>query len=238
VSNATIAERVARLDWQRIAGDIEAYGCAAAGPLLGPAECAGLVKRYDAGDGFRSRVVMARHGFGQGEYKYFDYPLPEAVASLRFALYPPLAAIANRWNELLGLAARYPALLEDYLARCRRAGQAKATPLLLKYGPGDYNRLHQDLYGEEVFPLQATVLLSRPGADFSGGAFVMTEQRPRMQSRAEVVALDRGEAVIFATSDRPVMGARGVYRAKMRHGVSRLHAGSRFTLGIIFHDAA
>jgi len=182
-------------------------------------------------------VIMARHGFGRGEYKYFAYPLPELVAALRGALYPPLADIANRWNEALGIALRYPRDHAAYLARCHRAGQAKPTPLLLQYGPGDYNCLHQDLYGEHVFPLQVTFLLSRPGEDFSGGEFVLTEQRPRMQSRAEVVPLAHGEGVIFPVHHRPVQGTRGIYRVNMRHGVSRLCMGHRHTLGIIFHDA-
>ena len=180
---------------------------------------------------------MARHGFGRGEYKYFDYPLPELVAALRAALYPPLADIANRWNEALGVDVRFPREHATYLARCRKAGQTKPTPLLLTYDIGDYNCLHQDLYGEHVFPLQVAFLLSRPGEDFTGGEFVLTEQRPRMQSRAEIVSLTQGEAVIFPVHHRPVQGTRGTYRVNMRHGVSRLRAGRRHTLGIIFHDA-
>jgi hypothetical protein len=180
---------------------------------------------------------MARHGFGRGEYKYFAYPLPEPIGALRTALYPHLAAIANRWNEAMGIDIRFPPAHEDFLKRCHKAGQTRPTPLLLQYGEGDYNCLHQDLYGEHVFPLQATILLSRPGADFSGGEFVLTEQRPRMQSRAEVVALGRGEAVIFPVHHRPVQGSRGIYRVNMRHGVSRIRAGHRHTLGVIFHDA-
>jgi hypothetical protein len=200
-------------------------------------QCAALAQTYASDAPFRSRVVMARHGFGRGEYKYFAYPLPEPVAVLRAALYPPLAEIANRWNEAMAIDLRYPQEHASYLARCRKAGQTKPTPLLLQYGAGDYNCLHQDLYGEHVFPLQVTVLLSRPGEDFTGGEFVLTEQRPRMQSRAEVVPLAQGEAVIFPVHHRPVRGTRGIYRVNMRHGVSRLRSGHRHTLGIIFHDA-
>ena len=233
-----VAERVAALDWARIAADLDAHGCAVTGTLLTPDECAALAAAYASDHPFRSRVIMARHGFGRGEYKYFAHPLPQTVAALRTALYPPLAEIANRWNEAMGVAVRYPRELAAFLAHCHQAGQEKPTPLLLQYGPGDYNCLHQDLYGEHVFPLQATVLLSAPGDDFTGGEFVLTEQRPRMQSRAEVVPLGLGEAVIFPVHHRPVAGTRGSYRVNMRHGVSRLRAGERFTLGIIFHDAA
>ena len=224
-------------DWDRVAADLDARGCAVVGPLLGADACATVAGLYAHDAPFRSRVIMARHGFGRGEYKYFAYPLPEIIAELRTALYPPLAAIANRWNDAMGIATRYPAEHDAYLARCHAAGQTRPTPLLLQYGEGDYNCLHQDLYGEHVFPLQATVLLSRPGADFTGGEFVLTEQRPRMQSRAEVVPLAQGEAVIFPVHHRPVQGTRGVYRVNMRHGVSRLRGGRRHTLGIIFHDA-
>jgi hypothetical protein len=199
--------------------------------------CAELARIYASDAPFRSRVVMARHGFGRGEYKYFSYPLPEPVAVLRAALYPPLAEIANRWNEAMAIDLRYPREHASYLARCREAGQTKPTPLLLQYGAGDYNCLHQDIYGEHVFPLQVTLLLSRPGKDFTGGEFVLTEQRPRMQSRAEVVPLAQGEAVIFPVHHRPMQGTRGIYRVNMRHGVSRLHSGHRHTLGVIFHDA-
>ena len=235
--NDAIGERVAALDWAVIAADLDAHGCAVTGPLLSAAECAALAGCYPQDSGFRSRVVMARHGFGRGEYKYFAYPLPDPVLELRTALYPHLAEIANRWNAAMGIATRYPAAHGAFLDRCRKAGQGKPTPLLLQYGPGDYNCLHQDLYGEHVFPLQATVLLSAPGEDFSGGEFVLTEQRPRMQSRAEVVPLRQGEAVIFPVHHRPVRGTRGSYRVNMRHGVSRLRAGQRHTLGVIFHDA-
>lgn len=205
--------------------------------MLTASQCASLSRSYDSRDLFRSRVVMGRHGYGQGEYKYFAYPLPDLVAEMRTALYPLLAAIANRWNEALAIDTRYPAGHDAYLARCHKAGQTKPTPLLLKYEAGDYNRLHQDLYGELVFPLQATFLLSEPGRDFTGGEFVLTEQRPRMQSRAEVVTLARGDGVIFPVRHRPVRGTRGFSRAAMRHGVSRLRSGHRQTLGIIFHDA-
>jgi uncharacterized protein len=234
---AAVADRVAALDWAAMAADLDAHGCALTGPLLDAQECAALAATYPSDELFRSRVVMARHGFGRGEYKYFAYPLLETIAALRTALYPPLAAIANRWNEGMGLAVRYPPEHAAFLTRCHKAGQGKPTPLLLQYGPGDYNCLHQDLYGEHVFPLQATVLLSDPGKDFLGGEFVLTEQRPRMQSRAEVVPLGRGEAVIFPVHHRPVAGTRGTYRVNMRHGVSRLRSGHRYTLGIIFHDA-
>ena len=235
---ARAAREPGALDWAGVAAALDAEGYAVIGPLLTPAECAALAAAYVDDSLFRSRVVMARHGFGQGEYKYFAYPLPAKVAALRDALYPPLAAIANRWNEMRGEAARFPPNHAAYLARCRKAGQRRPTPLLLRYGPRDYNRLHQDLYGELVFPLQATVLLSDPARDFTGGEFVLTEQRPRMQSRAEVVPLRQGEAVIFAVNQRPVQGTRGVYRVTMRHGVSRVRSGRRLTLGIIFHDAA
>jgi uncharacterized protein len=231
------ATRVAALDWPGIAAELDAYGCAVAPSLLTPAECGSVASLYGAEDRFRSRVVMARHGFGRGEYQYFAYPLPEPVASLRAALYPPLATIANRWGEAMGVALRYPAAHDAYLARCHAAGQVKPTPLLLQYGAGDYNCLHQDLYGEHVFPFQVAILLSAPGADFTGGEFVLTEQRPRMQSRAEVVPLRQGDGVIFPVHHRPVKGTRGIYRVTMRHGVSRLRSGRRHTLGIIFHDA-
>lgn len=207
-------------------------------PLLDPAVCRELAGLYDRPDAFRSRVVMQRHGFGSGEYKYLAYPLPGIVARLRDALYPPLAAVANDWALQLGDAARFPERLDEYLARCHAAGQTRPTPLMLRYGAGDYNCLHQDLYGELVFPLQLTILLSEPGVDFTGGEFLLVEQRPRMQSRGEVVALEQGEAVIFPVRHRPVRGTRGVYRVTMRHGVSRVRSGIRQTLGIIFHDAA
>jgi uncharacterized protein len=237
VSVPPVADRVAALDWEHIAAGLDTDGCAVIGPVLAPEECRSLAAIYGDDGQFRSRIVMARHGFGRGEYKYFAHPLPDLVASLRATLYPGLAGIANRWNEAMGIDVRYPDAHADFLARCHRAGQTKPTPLLLQYGEGDYNCLHQDLYGEHVFPLQATFLLSAPGDDFSGGEFVLTEQRPRMQSRAEIVPLRQGEGVIFPVHHRPVRGTRGVYRVNMRHGVSRVRSGHRHTLGIIFHDA-
>ena len=233
-----LATRVAALPWPDLAAELDAHGCARIPGLLAPEACEAIAGGYDHDALFRSRVVMARHGFGRGEYRYFAYPLPDLVADLRAAFYPPLAAIANRWNATLGAPVRYPAEHADYLARCHAAGQTRPTPLLLRYGPGDYNCLHQDLYGEHVFPLQVAILLSAPGRDFEGGEFVLTEQRPRMQSRAEVVPLCQGDAVVFPVRERPVHGSRRPYRVNLRHGVSRLRAGSRHTLGVIFHDAA
>jgi uncharacterized protein len=232
-----IAARAAALEWSAISAELDAQGCATTGPLLTSDECQALIEGYASETLFRSRVVMARHGFGRGEYKYYAYPLPPPVAALRTALYPCLAEIANRWNETMRLPGGYPPNHQSFLDRCHKDGQTRPTPLLLRYGPGDYNCLHQDLYGEHVFPLQATVLLSKPGDDFTGGEFVLTEQRPRMQSRAEVVPLMQGEAVIFPVHHRPVQGTRGVYRVNMRHGVSRIRSGQRHTLGVIFHDA-
>jgi hypothetical protein len=229
---------IGTLDWGGIGAELDASGSALTPPLLNAAACRRLSGAYENDALFRSKVVMARHGFGRGEYKYFSYPLPDVVRELRAALYPHLAAVANRWEEMLGRPARFPAEHEAFIAMCHAAGQARPTPLLLKYGPGDYNCLHQDLYGEQVFPLQAAFLLSRPGEDFTGGEFVLTEQRPRMQSRVDVPALKQGQAVIFAVNERPVRGAKGGYRVKMRHGVSRLRSGERYTMGIIFHDAA
>jgi len=225
-------------DWDRIEADLAERGSAIIPGLLDAKACAKLKASYDDERLFRSRIVMARHGFGRGEYKYFGYPLPDPVASLRTDLYPHLAVIANRWEEKLGSERRFPPTHAAFLKRCRAAGQERPTPLLLRYATGDYNCLHQDLYGEEVFPLQVAILLSQPNRDFTGGEFVMTEQRPRMQSRVEVAALSQGDAVVFAVNERPVRGTRGVYRVKMRHGVSRLRSGERFTLGVIFHDAA
>ena len=233
-----LAARVAALDWQRLAGDLDAYGGARIEALLAPAACETLAGLYGDDARFRKTIVMERHGYGRGEYRYFRDPLPRAVATLRTALYPRLAEIANRWHAALGLAARFPARHAEFLARCHAAGQQRPTPLLLRYEAGDYNCLHQDLYGAHVFPLQVAVLLSAPGRDFTGGEFVLTEQRPRMQSRAEVVSLAQGDAVVFAVSQRPVAGPRGPARATMRHGVSRLHTGRRTTRGLIFHDAA
>ena len=234
---APAAAGIAALDWRSIAHDLDGHGCAVLGGLLSGDACAALEASYEDDARFRSRVVMGRHGFGRGEYKYFAYPLPDVVAALRAALYPPLAAIANRWNAAMAIDARYPDDHDAFLDRCRAAGQARPTPLLLKYGPGDFNCLHQDLYGALAFPLQVAILLAEPGHDFTGGEFVLTEQRPRMQSRAEVVPLRRGDGVIFPVHHRPVQGTRGVYRVNLRHGVSRVRSGNRATLGIIFHDA-
>jgi len=229
---------VKAIDWAGVSSNLDAQGSAVIGRLISPEECDALVALYPSEERFRSRVVMARHGFGRGEYKYFGYPLPEPIAGLRTALYPPLAEIANRWNAAMALDARFPEQHAKFIKRCHAAGQRRPTPLLLQYGAGDYNCLHQDLYGEHVFPLQLTILLSAPGRDFTGGEFVMTEQRPRMQSRAEVVPLDQGDAVVFAVHHRPVQGTRGTYRVNLRHGVSRVRSGHRHTAGIIFHDAA
>ncbi len=225
------------LDWPRITEDLDAYGCAVIEDVLSRKDCMTLARRYSDDGLFRSRVVMARHGFGRGEYKYFAYPLPDLVARLRTALYPPLAEIANRWNTAMGIETRFPETHTAFIDRCREDGQSKPTPLMLRYGAGDYNCLHQDLYGAHVFPLQAAFLLSEPGRDFGGGEFVLTEQRPRRQSRAEVVPLRQGDGVIFPVHHRPVQGTRGTYRVNMRHGVSRIRSGNRLTLGIIFHDA-
>jgi hypothetical protein len=230
--------RIDALDWAAIEAELDAHGAATTGPLLTAAECAALTALYPEERPFRSRVVMARHGYGRGEYKYLAYPLPEVVAELRPALYARLVPTANRWHERLGSDTRFPPGHADFLERCHAAGQTRPTPLLLRYGPGDFNCLHQDLYGEHVFPLQVAVLLSAPERDFTGGEFVLTEQRPRLQSRAEVVPLRRGEAVVFAVHHRPAQGSRGTYRVNLRHGVSRVRSGTRHTLGIIFHDAA
>ena len=225
------------IDWQRVGDDLDARGCAVIENLLTPQQCADLVALYPDDARFRSRIVMARHGFGRGEYKYFSYPLPDPIAHLRPVLYAPLSQIANRWNATMGIDVRYPATHDAFLSRCHEAGQTRPTPLLLQYVTGDYNCLHQDLYGEHVFPLQVAVLLSESGRDFTGGEFVLTEQRPRMQSRAEVVPLMQGDAVVFAVHHRAVQGTRGSYRVNLRHGVSRLRSGRRHTVGIIFHDA-
>lgn len=231
------SQAIPAIDWSAVAAQLDARGGAVLPGLLASAACRELAGVYADDGRFRSRVVMGRHGFGQGEYKYFAYPLPPLVAGLRSALYPHLAPVANEWNRRLGARQRYPATLEAFLERCHAAGQVKPTPLLLQYGPDDYNCLHQDLYGEWVFPLQLTVLLSQPGRDFAGGEFVLTEQRPRMQSRVEVVPLGQGDAVVFAVHHRPVHGTRGDYRVNLRHGVSRVRSGRRHTLGVIFHDA-
>jgi hypothetical protein len=229
--------RVAAMDWPAITAHLDGNGWAVLDGLLTPNECRSLANLYGESDIFRSHIIMARHGFGRGEYKYFSYPLPDIVAGLRTALYPQLAPIANRWNETMGIDVRYPAEHADFIKRCHKAGQTRPTPLLLQYGAGDYNCLHQDLYGEHVFPLQVAILLSQPEQDFTGGEFVLTEQRPRMQSRAAVVPLKQGDAVVFAVHHRPVQGTRGTYRVNLRHGVSQLRSGHRHTVGIIFHDA-
>jgi hypothetical protein len=234
----SIATRIAGLEWDRIDHDLDQQGWATTGPLLTSAECAETANAYDDEGLYRSRVVMARHGFGRGEYRYFAYPLPPLIQQLRSALYERLVPIANRWRLALGNDDAFPAEHADYLEQCHAAGQQRPTPLILRYGPGDYNCLHQDLYGELNFPLQAAFLLSEPGTDFIGGELVLTEQRPRMQSRVTVVPLRAGEAVIFAVNHRPVQGTRGTYRVAMRHGVSPLREGRRHTLGIILHDAA
>jgi uncharacterized protein len=237
VAAETIAERLSSIAWERVDSDLNEYGGAVLEQLLTPDECESVTAMYPDDAPFRSRVVMARHGFGRGEYKYFRYPLPKLVEDARTHLYPRLVPIANRWNEALRIDVRYPAKHAEFLERCHDAGQRRPTPLLLQYGEGDYNCLHQDLYGEHVFPIQVAVLLSEPGLDFRGGDFVLAEQRPRMQSRVEVVPLWQGDAVAFAVHHRPVQGARGTYRVNLRHGVSRIRHGHRRTLGIIFHDA-
>ena len=230
-------DRLARYDWDAFMAELGRYGCAVLERILTPPECKDIAALYPHEEHFRSHIHMARHGFGQGEYKYFAYPLPPLVAELRQAGYSHLAPIANRWNQTLGLNVHFPARHADFIHRCHRAGQTRPTPLLLRYEAGDYNCLHQDLYGAQVFPLQATILLSEPGRDFEGGEFVLTEQRPRMQSRPEVVPLRQGDGVLFAVHTRPLQGTRGPYRVNLRHGVSRLRSGRRYTLGVIFHDA-
>jgi hypothetical protein len=234
---ASRGHHVAAMDWSSITGHLDGNGWAVLKGLLSADECRAVAGLYGEDGIFRSHIVMGRHGFGRGEYKYFSYPLPDTVAGLRTALYPQLAPIANRWNELMGIDVRYPAEHADFIRRCHRAGQTRPTPLLLQYEAGDYNCLHQDLYGEHVFPLQVAILLSKPEEDFTGGEFVLTEQRPRMQSRAAVVPLSQGDAVLFAVHNRPVQGTRGTYRVNLRHGVSQLRSGHRHTVGIIFHDA-
>lgn len=225
------------LDWDSLYQQLDQDGCAIIRSLLSAEECDDISALYAKPEPFRSQVMMARHGFGRGEYKYFRYPLPDLVCRMRNALYPRLVPIANRWYEQMDLPIRFPPRHEAFLERCHAAGQERPTPLLLQYGPQDYNCLHQDLYGEHVFPLQVAILLSEPGEDFSGGEFVLTEQRPRMQSRPQVIGLEKGDGLIFAVNQRPVKGVRGFYRVTLRHGVSRLHSGKRHTLGIIFHDA-
>jgi hypothetical protein len=232
-----IASRVEAIDWAQTIVDLDAQGCAVLKNLLSPEECRAVASLYPGDRHFRSRVVMGSHGFGRGEYKYFAYPLPSLIDALRPLLYAKLRGVANRWNEAMGIDIRYPETHGAFLKRCHDAGQVRPTPLLLQYGAGDYNCLHQDLYGEHVFPLQVAILLSEPGRDFTGGEFVLTEQRPRMQSRPEVVPLGQGDAVAFAVHHRPVQGTRGVYRVNLRHGVSQIRSGHRHTLGVIFHDA-
>jgi hypothetical protein len=234
---ADIAARVDAIDWTQATADLDAQGCAVLKGLLARDECHALAALYPDDTHFRSQIVMGRHGFGRGEYKYFSYPLPDLIAELRPTLYARLCGIANRWNQTMGIDIRYPLSYQAFLKRCHDAGQVRPTPLLLQYGEGDYNCLHQDLYGEHVFPLQVAILLSEPGRDFTGGEFVLTEQRPRMQSRPEVVPLSQGDAVAFAVHHRPVQGTRGFYRVNLRHGVSRIRSGHRHTVGVIFHDA-
>lgn len=233
----SIESTVESFDWSRVGGDVDARGWALLDGILSPTQCRALAGLYERKEVFRKRIVMAQHGFGRGEYQYFAYPLPAIIGDLRTALYPRLAPIADRWNETMGIEVRYPARLEEFLERCHAAGQVRPTPLLLQYGPEDFNALHQDLYGEHVFPFQVVFLLSQPGQDFTGGEFVLTEQRPRMQSRAEVIPITQGDAAIFAVHHRPARGQRGFYRVNLRHGVSRIRSGRRHTAGIIFHDA-
>jgi hypothetical protein len=236
-SRGDVAGRVSNLGWTTLCSELDVNGCAIIPSLLSTEQCEAVVGLYPADEPFRSRVVMARHGYGRGEYKYFAYPLPPLIRALRNSIYPSLAEVANRWNEEMGMEVRFPADHGAFIKRCHASGQTRPTPLLLRYGPGDFNCLHQDVYGEHVFPLQVAFLLNEPEVDFTGGEFVLTEQRPRMQSRAEVVPLRRGDGVIFPVRHRPVRGAHGVYRVTMKHGVSRIRSGSRHTLGIIFHDA-
>jgi hypothetical protein len=237
ISAVDIDTRVNDYDWSNISAHLDAYGWSIFPKLLTQSETAAVAGLFDDESQFRSHIIMARHGFGRGEYKYFAYPLPDRVAKLRTVLYPRLVPSANRWNQSMGIDVRYPDAHADFITQCHTAGQTRSTPLLLQYGQGDFNALHQDIYGEHVFPLQAAILLSEPEKDFTGGEFVLTEQRPRMQSRAEVVPLGRGDGVVWAVRHRPVQGTRGTYRVNMRHGVSRLRSGHRHTLGIIFHDA-
>jgi hypothetical protein len=234
---ASARERIAAYDWNALAGELSSFGCAVLPQLLAAEECRSVAALYSDESQFRSRVIMARHGFGKGEYQYFRYPLPKLIGGIRTALYPRLAGAANTWNERMGIAHRFPGDHASFLKECHDAGQSRPTPLLLQYVPGDFNCLHQDLYGDIWFPIQVAILLSEPGRDFTGGEFVLTEQRPRMQSRVEVVPLRQGDAVAFAVHNRPVQGTKGIYRVNMRHGVSRLRSGMRHTVGVIFHDA-
>lgn len=238
MSNMSLADRVKAINWQAVPAELNAQGWTILPKLLTGPDCDAVAGLYATDKGFRSHVIMARHGFGRGEYRYFAYPLPRLVEGLRTSLYPHLAPIANRWHARMGMEVRFPTDHAAFIERCHKAGQTRPTPLLLQYGKDDYNCLHQDLYGEHVFPLQVAVLLSEPDADFEGGEFVLTEQRPRMQSRASVVPLRKGDAVVFAVNSRPVQGSHGDYRVNLRHGVSKLRSGHRHTLGIIFHDAA
>jgi hypothetical protein len=235
--SARLEERISNVDWPRASRDLDDQGWALISGLLGRSECESAARWYTREEGFRSRVVMARHGFGCGEYRYFSYPLPALVQELRGAIYARLAPVGNRWNERMGTKIRFPIGLDTFLRHCHAVGQSRPTPLLLKYGPGDYNCLHQDLYGESVFPLQVAILLSQPEVDFSGGEFILTEQRPRKQTRAAVVPVRQGDAVVFAVNNRPMQGLRGDYQVRMRHGVSQVRSGNRYTLGVIFHDA-
>jgi hypothetical protein len=235
--SGSATDRVGSYDWNALSGELNAFGCAVMEGLLTSEECSGIAALYPHEEHFRSHIHMARHGFGKGEYRYFRYPLPDLLGGLRTALYPHLARVANDWNECMGIAGHYPVEHAEFLRTCHEAGQTRPTPLLLQYVPGDFNCLHQDLYGDLAFPIQVAILLSKPGRDFTGGEFVLTEQRPRMQSRAEVVPLRQGDAVAFAVHNRPVQGAKGSYRVNLRHGVSRLRSGRRHTVGIIFHDA-
>jgi hypothetical protein len=232
-----VRDRIDALDWDAIVAHLDSHGWATIEKVLSQAECRALASLYQDSSRFRSRIIMARHGFGRGEYQYFSYPLPDLIGELRATLYPRLVPIANRWNQAMAIEVRYPEQHARFIERCRQAGQERPTPLLLQYGPGDFNALHQDVYGEHVFPLQVAFLLSEPGQDFTGGEFVLTEQRPRMQSRAAVVPLRRGDGVIFAVRNRPVQGTRGSYRVNLRHGVSEIRSGQRHTLGVTFHDA-
>lgn len=237
ISDSTIDERIAALPWTELGATLDERGFVQTPRLLSADECSDLDALYGSA-AFRSTVTMSQHGFGRGEYKYFDHPLPDIVVALREAFYPRLAATANRWAAWLGEEASYPDVLESFLERCHRAGQMRPTPLMLRYSPGDWNALHRDLYGDVVFPFQVVILLDRPGVDFVGGELVLLEQRPRAQSRAHVVTLEQGAALIFTTRERPARGARGFYRAAVRHGVSTLVGGKRTTLGVIFHDAS
>ncbi|KAA0698089.1 proline hydroxylase [Neorhizobium sp. P12A] len=236
-ANVSAIARIAGYDWAAILSELDSFGCAVLPKLLSLEECRRISALYPDESHFRSHVIMARHGFGKGEYRYFKYPLPDLLSGVRTALYPHLAGLADQWNERMGIEQRYPDTHAAFLDQCHRAGQTRPTPLLLQYIPGDFNCLHQDLYGDLVFPIQVAILLSEPGADFTGGEFCMTEQRPRAQSRVEVVPLRHGDAVAFAVHNRPVEGTRGSYRVNLRHGVSRVHSGMRHTVGIIFHDA-